>query len=52
MIAVRDIPSQNGKVIGTVKKGDTVTLARNQQGEWLYIQMSNTHGYVLASNLS
>ncbi len=52
MIAVRDVPSQNGKVIGTVKKGDTVTLARNAQGEWLYIQMSNVHGYVLASNLS
>lgn len=48
MVAVRDSPSPNGKIIGTVKEGSTITLGRDDQGKngFVMIQYSNVHGFI------
>lgn len=51
MLAVRDAPSQSGKIIGTLKQGASVTFARNRQTQsgWIYIQSGSLHGYAAAN---
>lgn len=51
MLAVRNAPSQSGKIIGTLKQGESVTFARNRQttSGWIYIQSGNLQGYAAAN---
>ncbi|HDR7872374.1 TPA: SH3 domain-containing protein [Bacillus mobilis] len=48
MVAVRDSPSPNGKIIGTVKEGATITLGRDDKGQngFVNVQIGNVHGFI------
>ncbi|EOV9528856.1 SH3 domain-containing protein [Bacillus cytotoxicus] len=50
MLAIRQGPSSNSRVIGTIKQGQVVTFSKNTktQAGWLYIQYGSLHGYVAA----
>nr|WP_319618301.1 SH3 domain-containing protein [Bacillus cereus group sp. BfR-BA-01700]MDX5840163.1 SH3 domain-containing protein [Bacillus cereus group sp. BfR-BA-01700] len=48
MVAVRDSPSPNGKIIGTIKEGSTITLGKDDKGQngFVTVQFSNVHGFI------
>ncbi|PFW61553.1 SH3 domain-containing protein [Bacillus sp. AFS075034] len=50
MLAVREAPSPNAKMIGALKRGTVVTFAKDAKIEagWIYIQCGSLHGYAAA----
>lgn len=50
MLAVREGPSPNSKLIGALKRGTVVTFAKDVKIEagWIYIQCGSLHGYAAA----
>lgn len=50
MLAIRDAPSPNAKMIGALKRGTVVTFAKDAEIKdgWIYIQCGSLHGYAAA----
>lgn len=48
---VRATPDNNGKVIGTIKKGATVQITGKKSGNWYQVSYNGKTGWVHANNL-
>jgi uncharacterized protein YgiM (DUF1202 family) len=49
---MRDVPSANGKLIATLKKGDHLTIIGDLQDNWLPVEINGSRGFVSSSFVS
>jgi uncharacterized protein YgiM (DUF1202 family) len=49
---MRNVPSINGALIATLKKGDRLTITGDSQDGWLPVEVNGNHGFINGSYVS